>query len=262
VAQAEATRHTEPVNTYLSAARAILKDHPSGLHYEELTRRALEQGLITTSGKTPEASMNAQLSTTIKRHGSAAPFVRLKPGVFALNLAVDENPPTATPAKADAKKTPRSPKDDEAIESAFTGKGGEHAVAAELLFRGFNASIMSVDTGMDIVATKNSKLFNIQVKTSNLNQFATYVFDIRVSSFERHNSGTSFYIFVLRDDTRGDYLVVPFFELEKKIHEGAIRTVNEGTRYRVNVRVRNGRVALGTKEHDVTYYLNNWNVIK
>jgi hypothetical protein len=245
------------MNTYLTAARAILTTAPAGLHYEELTRRALDQGLITTSGKTPEASMNAQLSTVIKRHGAAAEFMRVKPGVFAMNPAV---PPPAAAKVASA--APKAAKDEDAIESAFTGKGGEHAVAAELLFRGFNASIMSVDTGMDIVATKASKLFNIQVKTSNLNKFATYIFDIRVSSFERHNSGTSFYIFVLRDDARGDYLVVPFFELEKKIHEGAIRTVNEGTRYRVTIKIRSGHVTMGTRDHDVTYYLNNWNVIK
>jgi hypothetical protein len=246
------------MNTYLTAARTILKDAPAGLHYEELTRRALDQGLITTSGKTPEASMNAQLSTVIKRQGAAAEFVRLKPGVFAMNPAV---PTPAAIVKAPAPAS-KAAKDEDAIESAFTGKGGEHAVAAELLFRGFNASIMSVDTGMDIVATKASKLFNIQVKTSNLNKFATYIFDIRVSSFERHNSGTSFYIFVLRDDAHGDYLVVPFFELEKKIHERAIRTVNEGTRYRVTIKIRDGHVSMGTRDHDVTYYLNNWNVIK
>jgi hypothetical protein len=93
-------------------------------------------------------------------------------------------------------------------------------------------------------------------------KFGTYVFDIRVSSFERHNSGASFYVFVLREEMRSDFLVVPFFELEKKIHEGPIKTVNDGTRYRVNIKVREGRVTLGTKEHEVTYYRNNWSVVK
>ena len=66
-----------------------------------------------------------------------------------------------------------------AFASGFTGKAGEHLVCSELFFRGFNASIMSVDVGMDIVAVKENQLFGIQVKISNLNSFDTYVFDIR-----------------------------------------------------------------------------------
>lgn len=243
------------MNKYLAAAQTILATEPAGLHYEEITRRALDRGLVTTSGKTPEASMNAQLAMSIKRDGLSSKFRRVKAGIYAL---------TAGAAVAPARKDPQARAalpDEDAIESAYTGKGGEHAVTAELLFRGFNASIMSVDTGMDIVATKGDRLFNVQVKTSNLNKFATYVFDIRVSSFERHNSSSTFYVFVLRDDERRDFLVVPFFELAKKIHERAVRTVNDGTRYRVNIKVREGRVTIGTRDHDVTYYLNNWAVL-
>lgn len=36
----------------------------------------------------------------------------------------------------------------------YTGRVGEHRVVSELLFRGYNASIMSVDEGLDIVATR------------------------------------------------------------------------------------------------------------
>jgi len=199
--------------------------------------------------------MNAQLAMSIKREGAKSAFQRVRPGIYALSRAAGipdaETARPPRPAVADA----------EAIESAYTGKGGEHAVTAELLFRGFNASIMSVDTGMDIVATRADRLFNVQVKTSNLNKFATYVFDIRVTSFERHNSSATFYVFVLRDEERRDFVIVPFFELAKKIHERAIRTVNDGTRYRVNIKVRDGRVTIGTRDHDISYYLNNWSVL-
>jgi hypothetical protein len=37
---------------------------------------------------------------------------------------------------------------------------------------------MSVDSGMDIIATKNNKLFSIQVKTANANDYETYNLDI------------------------------------------------------------------------------------
>ncbi len=56
-------------------------------------------------------------------------------------------------------------------------------MCSEMLFRGFNASIMSVDTGLDIIATKDNKLFGVQVKTSNLNKYNTYVSTVRKGFF-------------------------------------------------------------------------------
>lgn len=53
-----------------------------------------------------------------------------------------------------------------ACDKIFYGKGGEFSVVSELLFRGYNASIMSVDEGIDITASKGDKFFFIQVKTS------------------------------------------------------------------------------------------------
>ncbi len=46
------------------------------LYYEELTKRPLERGLVETQGKTPFASMNAQIAVKTKRMGEVAPFVR------------------------------------------------------------------------------------------------------------------------------------------------------------------------------------------
>ena len=141
-------------------------------------------------------------------------------------------------------------------------KAGEHLVCRELLFRGFNASIMSVDVGMDIVAVKENQLFGIQVKTSNLNSFDTYVFDIRKVSFERHSNGNIYYIFVLHGEKKNNFLILPFHEVEKKVHEKAILEVGHGKRYRVNIKFRNEKVYLGNMDHEMGYFLDNWNLIK
>lgn len=53
-------------------------------------------------------------------------------------------------------------------DKAFLAKGGEYAVASELMFREFNVSIMVVDKGVDLVVEKNNKYFNIQVKTAEM----------------------------------------------------------------------------------------------
>jgi hypothetical protein len=84
---------------------------------------------------------------------------------------------------------------------------------------------MSVDVGIDIVAIKENSLISIQVKTANLNKFNTYIFDVRKASFERHNANNVYYIFVLHGEERDDFIILPFFEMEKKIKEGAVLPV-------------------------------------
>jgi len=38
--------------------------------------------------------------------------------------------------------------------------------------------------------------------------------------------------------------------------------MDKKTRYRVNVRIRNGKLYLGNKENEMSYFMNNWNLIK
>ncbi len=106
---------------------------------------------------------------------------------------------------------------------------------------------MSVDVGMDIIATKDSQLFSIQVKTANLNRFEVYNFDVRKVSFERHNSGNVYYVFVLHTEKKTDFLILPLLEMEKKVHEKAILEVGQGKRYRVNIKFRNNTITLEQK---------------
>ena len=68
--------------TFLEAAWHILNEVGEPLHYREITSRALEQGLIETTGETPARTMNGQLSTSIRSGGS--PFVRVSRGVYGL----------------------------------------------------------------------------------------------------------------------------------------------------------------------------------
>jgi hypothetical protein len=121
---------------------------------------------------------------------------------------------------------------------------------------------MSVDVGVDIVAIKENSLISIQVKTANLNKFNTYIFDVRKASFERHNANNVYYIFVLHGDERDDFIILPFFEMEKKIKERAALPVQNGERYRISIKERNGKIYLGKKEYEIDYYLNNRDIIK
>jgi restriction system protein len=68
----------------LTAVERVLAEAGEPLHYKEITRRLLQQGLWTTAGQTPDATVNAQLAVDIKKRGEASRFNRTDKGIFAL----------------------------------------------------------------------------------------------------------------------------------------------------------------------------------
>ena len=87
--------------TFLEAALEILKRERRPLHFKELTEKATERKLLTFVGRTPEVTMQTQLTGAVKK-APGNPFVRVKPGVFGL-LRYPEAPaepePEAMPEK-------------------------------------------------------------------------------------------------------------------------------------------------------------------
>ena len=244
------------MNKFKTSAIAILQETKTPLHSKEITRLAIEKGLLETEGATPEASMNAQLTVDINQNKEKSDFVKTAPSTFGLN----PNKVIEVIQEQDGEVA----QEDEKIrvESGYIGKGGEYLVCSELLFRGYNASIMSVDIGIDISAIKDNKFYGIQVKSARKNKLDTYNFHIRRSSFEKHNQGNIFYILVLRDDETTSYLILPAHEIERKIEENAIFSVNENTGYALSVKIRDGKIYLGNMNYEMSYYLNNWKVLK
>lgn len=64
------------------AAQVVLEEAGGPLKSNEILKQAQEKGLIKTEGKTPEATMAAQLSVAVKRGDER--FVKTKPGVYGL----------------------------------------------------------------------------------------------------------------------------------------------------------------------------------
>lgn len=245
------------MNKFKNAAIEILAREKKALHGKEITKLALEAGILETDGATPERSMIANLAVDIKTLGKASEFVKVGPSTYRLNTEKMRPKNLKVALEKDNEV-------DEKIktESSFTGKAGEHLICSELLFRGYNASIMSVDIGMDIAATNDNKLFSIQVKTANINSYNTYNFDVQKLSFERHQSGNVFYIFVLRGKEGTEFLILPYYEMERKVKEGAISETANKTKYRVRLSIREKKIYLGNRDHDMSYFLNAWDVIK
>lgn len=87
--------------TLREAAYRVLAEAKGPLSVEEITQRAKERGLLSSTSKTPAASMGAALYVDVKRNPNS-PFVQVGPAKFALKPEVltrdAESPPVARAA--------------------------------------------------------------------------------------------------------------------------------------------------------------------
>lgn len=73
------------MNSFKDIAYQILKEAGKPLHSKEITKIALERGWLKTAGKTPEATMNAQLVVDINSKKDKSRFIKTAPSTFGLN---------------------------------------------------------------------------------------------------------------------------------------------------------------------------------
>ena len=64
------------MNSFKDIAYEILKESKKPLHSKELTAIALKRGWLKTAGKTPEATMNAQLVVDINAKKEKSRFMK------------------------------------------------------------------------------------------------------------------------------------------------------------------------------------------
>jgi restriction system protein len=69
---------------FKEAAYQVLKQAKKPLSSRKITEIALRDNLISTQGKTPEASMRARLYLDIQRKGEKSKFIKVGKGVFGL----------------------------------------------------------------------------------------------------------------------------------------------------------------------------------
>jgi predicted RNA-binding protein len=82
---------------FLDAAEEILRKSNKPLHYKEITKKILAEELIKTSGKTPEASLNAMMGIDIKINGEKSRFLRTSKGSYGLReWGLEEYTPVTT----------------------------------------------------------------------------------------------------------------------------------------------------------------------
>jgi len=144
------------------------------------------------------------------------------------------------------------------------GPAAEYLVVAELLYRGFNANRLPVDTGIDIIALKGNKAFNIQVKNISFKEGKPGNVAITVSAYERHRASDVYYIFVLNREHDRHFLILPFHKIDELIDNRVIQSKDRApNKYRFNVLWHEDRVYINelSERAEVTIHLDAWEKI-
>lgn len=114
------------------------------------------------------------------------------------------------------------------VKTTFAGRAGEYAVASELLFWGYNVSTSAIDEGIDlIVETRPNSFKFIQVKTSAAKQDGQ-LFDFKIDEkpFKATANRNPWYIFVMRENLKNTFALIPFSQLAFLRQQGVIRGSN------------------------------------
>lgn len=85
----------------------------------------------------------------------------------------------------------------------YLGTAGEVAVMAELLFNDYNVNRMILDEGLDLVATKDSRVYFIQVKTTCVELGNNMDWQIPVAPYDLNKESNIRYVFVARYSKNG-----------------------------------------------------------
>ena len=97
--------------TWRQAIDTVLAASSTPLHYKEITEQVISEGLRQSLGATPAATVNAQISTSIKRDGVRSANIRVAKGTFTLA----KSRAVGAPVKKN-KLTPMVPESDESEE--------------------------------------------------------------------------------------------------------------------------------------------------
>ena len=72
------------------AINQVLDSNSSAMHYTEIAEEIVALDLRTSVGATPAATVNANISNSIKHDGRNSPYVRVSPGEYILRKHADD----------------------------------------------------------------------------------------------------------------------------------------------------------------------------
>jgi len=191
------------INTFKGVAYEVLQEAQKPLHTDKITEIALKKGWLKTSGKTPKATMNAQLVVDVNKNGPKSLFVKTGPSTFALNpeRKIEQGDLSEEQEKREFK-----------ISSTMTppqkGNIVEARVAELITLYGENLSCyrpIADDDGIDLIVKEKGSLKSIyvQVKSNFSDDFSRpFVTTVKEQTAVDHYSMA--FVFCLFDTAKGD----------------------------------------------------------
>ena len=157
------------MNSFKDIAYQILKEAGKPLHSKEITKIALERGWLKTAGKTPEATMNAQLVVDINSKKEKSRFIKTAPSVFGLNPIIPQI--ITKKLRYEIKKEEKKYKISKNISTRQKGDIAEARVAELITLYGDTTlscyKPISDDEGIDLIVKEKGSLktMYIQIKS-------------------------------------------------------------------------------------------------
>lgn len=178
------------------------------------------------------------------------------------NPLITESIPTSPKPENSADNDFESP----AVKKLYFGKASEFAVASELIFRGYNASIMSVDEGVDITASKKNLFYFIQVKSTWLDDKKQLSVTLKPNRFQNATNASLYYVIVVRYVSKGvltnRYIIFSQEDLQRYKFDRFIKETTSGLT--IKIKEEAGQLWLydDDKKHGIEYHLDHFELIK
>lgn len=223
------------MNSFKNIALQILQEVGKPLHSKEITKIALERGWLKTAGKTPEATMNAQIVVDINTKMSASKFIKTGPSTFAINPTPDLEIKVSDAVKiSDEAKLEKRWKISEKVSSKQKGDIAEARIAELVTLYGDTTlscyKPVSDDEGIDLIVKEKGSLktMYIQIKSRfGNNPDEIFTATAKASGvMDNYSMATVFCFFDTEEGDIWDYVwFVPapdFIKLANKLNGGSM----------------------------------------
>jgi len=192
------------VNTFKGVAYEILKEVGKPLHSDEITKIALERGWLKTAGKTPSATMNAQLVVDVNKNSSSSLFIKTAPSTFGINAGVK----IAKQEELTEEHEEKEYKVSDTLMSVQKGNIVEARVSELILLYGTSLSCyrpLSDDEGIDLIVKEKGSLKSIYIQIkSNFSDDFSRPFVATVKERSVVDNYSMAFVFCLFDTAKGD----------------------------------------------------------
>ena len=148
----------------------------------------------------------------------------------------------------------------------YIGKAGEMYIISELLYQDYNANLALVDTGVDVIATKNDKTFYFQVKNVSFKNTNIRTVPITKSSFINNQRGNMYYMFVLQMESEKKVLIVPYQNIHQYIQKEIIQFDEQKKQFNITISIADNTVKIHSasntqRDEEVKHMVEDWKVI-